>query len=112
VRKKAAVDPRSRSGAKAARVHAKPTAAPIALADGDARPLHRCVESALSAYFAALDGESACGLYDLVMAEVERPMLECVMRHVSDNQCRAATLLGVSRGTLRKKLIRHGLLEG
>jgi Fis family transcriptional regulator len=45
------------------------------------------------------------------MAEVERPMLVSVMRHVGDNQSRAAALLGLSRGTLRKKLMRHGLLD-
>jgi Fis family transcriptional regulator, factor for inversion stimulation protein len=111
MKKRTAVGTRARSSAKAARSHAKPVAATVALADSDERPLHRSVENALNAYFAALDGETTCGLYDLVMVEVERPMLECVMRYVADNQCRAAALLGVSRGTLRKKLIRHGLLE-
>lgn len=105
---------RKRAGARAAGPHAQngATAAPkSAFADVDDRPLHRCVEGALDAYFQALDGEPASGLFDLVMAEVERPMLACVMRHVGGNQCRAAEALGLSRGTLRKKLLRHGLLE-
>jgi Fis family transcriptional regulator len=100
---------RKRAGAKAAGPHGAPGA--VSLADSDDRPLHRCVESALDAYFDALDGAKTCGLFDMVMCEVERPMLACVMRFVGDNQSRAAEVLGLSRGTLRKKLIRHGLLE-
>ncbi len=98
------------TGAQAARSHSKPVS-DAQLADIDQRPLHRCVEGALTAYFSALDGEDSCGLYDLVICEVERPLLECVMRHAAENQSRAASILGVSRGTLRKKLIQHGLLE-
>ena len=99
------------------RAGTKTTSAHTAVANGatfvdfDDRPLHRCVESALNTYFDALEGETCCGLFELVMAEVERPMLVSVMRHVGDNQSRAAALLGLSRGTLRKKLMRHGLLD-
>ncbi|HTL00426.1 MAG TPA: helix-turn-helix domain-containing protein [Pseudomonadales bacterium] len=108
--KKPAPKLRKRAGAKAAGAHA-PVANGAAFADFDDRPLHRCVESALNAYFDALDGENTCGLFDLVMAEVERPMLASVMRHVGGNQSRAAEVLGLSRGTLRKKLLQYGLLE-
>jgi Fis family transcriptional regulator, factor for inversion stimulation protein len=100
---------RARAGAKAAGAHIPANGA--AFVDFDDRPLHRCVENALNAYFDALDGEHACGLFDLVMAEVERPMLASVMHHVGGNQSRAADVLGLSRGTLRKKLIQYGLLE-
>jgi Fis family transcriptional regulator len=103
--KRAAPKLRKRAGAKAAAAHA------TSFADVDDRPLHRCVESALNAYFDALDGENTCGLFDLVMAEVERPMLASVMRYVGGNQSRAADVLGLSRGTLRKKLLQYGLLE-
>lgn len=108
--KKAAVKLRKRAGARAAAPHPNPPKS-ATFADLDERPLHRCVASALDTYFAALDGERATGLFDLVMAEVERPMLESVMRYVGGNQCRAAEVLGLSRGTLRKKLVQHGLLE-
>jgi len=111
VKKAAPISSRSRAGAKAARAHAKPAANVGTLTDFDERPLHRCVEDAMNAYFAALDGEDTSGLFDLVMTEVERPMFECVMRYVGGNQCRAAAMLGVSRGTLRKKLTRYGLLD-
>ena len=101
---------RKRAGAKAAGAHTALGNGSV-FVDLDDRPLHRCVESALNTYFDALDGETCCGLFDLVMAEVERPMLISVMRHVGDNQSRAAELLGLSRGTLRKKLLQHHLLE-
>jgi Fis family transcriptional regulator len=109
--KKPAVKLRKRSGAKAAGAHAQTADVAASFTDFDDRPLHRCVESALDAYFDALDDAPTCGLFDLVMAEVERPMLVSVMRHVRNNQSRAAEVLGLSRGTLRKKLIQHGLLE-
>ena len=102
---------RKRASAKAAGAHTPLLNRGVAFVDLDDRPLHRCVESALSAYFDALDGTHTCGLFDLVMAEVEQPMLTCVMRYVGGNQSRAAEVLGLSRGTLRKKLIQHGLLE-
>ncbi|MBI3898178.1 MAG: DNA-binding transcriptional regulator Fis [Gammaproteobacteria bacterium] len=62
------------------------------------------VKNSLERYFHDLDGEKTTGVYDMVMAEVERPLLEAVMRHVKSNQCRAAELLGINRNTLRKKL--------
>jgi DNA-binding protein Fis len=58
------------AGAKAAGAHGVIAPRPVRFADFDDRPLHRCVENALNAYFNALDGENTCGLFDLVMAEV------------------------------------------
>jgi Fis family transcriptional regulator, factor for inversion stimulation protein len=72
--------------------------------------LSTCVKSSLERYFHDLNGEKPAGeLYDLVIQEVERPLLEIVMKHVKSNQCRAAELLGINRNTLRKKLKLHGL---
>lgn len=61
-------------------------------------------------YLADLDN-TACreGLYELLMREVERPMLVEVMKWHDGNQSRAATTLGINRATLRKKLLQHGL---
>ncbi len=73
--------------------------------------MHECVSDALQDYFAHLDGQAPVGLYDFVMAEVERPLLKAVMHQVAGNQSRAAEMLGLNRGTLRKKLKQHGLLE-
>lgn len=62
------------------------------------------VDDALQEYFNQLNGHDCNGLYDLVLAEVERPLLRCVMGHCDGNQTKAAKVLGINRGTLRKKL--------
>jgi Fis family transcriptional regulator len=72
--------------------------------------LSSCAKAALEKYFHDLNGEKPVGdLYDLVIQEVERPLLEIVMKYVKSNQCRAAEMLGINRNTLRKKLKLHGL---
>lgn len=67
------------------------------------------VKNSLERYFHDLNGEKTTGVYELVISEVERPLLEIVMRHVKSNQCRAAELLGINRNTLRKKLKHYKL---
>jgi Fis family transcriptional regulator len=67
-------------------------------------PLSACVKQSLDRYFNDLNGEKTSGVYDMVIAEVEKPLLEIVMRHVKSNQCKAAEILGINRNTLRKKL--------
>ena len=67
-------------------------------------PLRECVREALGNYLTHLNGHSVSNLYDLVLAEVEQPLLQTVMRHTRGNQTHAASLLGISRSTLRKKL--------
>ena len=74
-------------------------------------PLRKCVEIALQQYFEQLHGESPRGLYDLVISEVERPLLERVMLEAGSNQSKAARYLGINRNTLRSKLNRHDLCQ-
>lgn len=62
------------------------------------------VQQSLQNYFAQLDGEEPANLYSMVLAEMEIPLLKMVMRYTKSNQSRAAKILGLSRGTLRKKL--------
>lgn len=78
----------------------------------DARPqaLKQCVEETMQQYFHQLDGQPVTNIYDMVLSEVEAPLLAVVMRVCQGNQCRAAEMMGLSRGTLRKKLQQHGLL--
>lgn len=70
------------------------------------------VKTALTKYFINLDGASASNIYDLVISEVEKPLLETVMRHATNNQSKAAKWLGLSRNTLRKLLEKHCLELG
>jgi Fis family transcriptional regulator len=68
------------------------------------------VEKALRNYFAHLEGASVTDVYNLVLSEVEAPLLETVMNYVKGNQTKASELLGLNRGTLRKKLKQYDLL--
>ena len=69
-----------------------------------------CVTGALEKYFRDLDGEMPCAIYEMVLRNVEKPMLEVVMRHAEGNQTLAADMLGINRNTLRKKLTEYNLL--
>ena len=79
--------------------------------DADARDneLSSTVRKVMRQYFKDLDGEKPTGIYDMVVAAVEKPMLEVVMFQAQGNQTRAAQLLGLNRNTLRKKLQQHGI---
>jgi len=72
--------------------------------------LRQSVAQSLTHYFNELDGQQPNALYDLFMQQVEAPLFECVMEHTQDNQSKAAALLGLNRGTLRKKLKQYDLL--
>lgn len=72
--------------------------------------LSDCVEQAMDNYFKQLEGQAVSDVYDLVMAEVEAPMLQIVMKYTRHNQTKAAHVLGLNRGTLRKKLKQYDLL--
>jgi len=72
-------------------------------------PLRDHTEQALNSYFDSLNGHRPGRLYDLVMREVELPLFQTVMDYADGNQSRAATILGINRGTLRKKLREYGL---
>ncbi len=71
--------------------------------------INESVKEALRAYLADLEGHKITNLYQMVIGEVERPLLETVLRHTRGNQTQAAEILGINRGTLRKKLRLHGL---
>jgi Fis family transcriptional regulator, factor for inversion stimulation protein len=51
--------------------------------------------------------KSINGLYDMILSEIEPPLLKAVMERRRGNQLQAAKLLGISRGTIRKKLQRY-----
>ena len=73
--------------------------------------LSSTIHSALTQYLNDLDGENPGNIYDLVIQQVEAPLLEIIMSHVDGNQSKAAEYLGLNRGTLRKKLKIHQLLK-
>lgn len=75
------------------------------------QPLHDSVRQSLENYLSQVKDQLPSNLYELILAEVEAPLLECVMDYTKSNQSRAAILLGLSRGTLRKKLKMYGMLD-
>ena len=84
-------------------------AKPAALQNGRNVPLRSHTEQALDSYFTSLNGHSPGHLYDLVMREVEEPLFRAVLDFADGNQSRAADILGINRGTLRKKLKTYGI---
>lgn len=63
------------------------------------------VERHLRSYFDAHRNDlPAAGLYDRILREVERPLIELTLTATSGNQIKAAQLLGLNRNTLRKKI--------
>ncbi len=75
------------------------------------KPLCKHTEDALTQYFDALNGDRPGDLYDLVIGEVERPLFQAVMDYTQGNQSQAAGILGINRGTLRKKLRTYSIIQ-
>ncbi|EWH00661.1 Fis family transcriptional regulator [Halomonas sp. BC04] len=78
--------------------------------DSAEQPLREAVDYAMRRYFDHLDGGTVTDLYAMVMAEVEAPLMAAVLDYTQGNQTRAAEILGLNRGTLRKKLKQHDLI--
>ena len=73
--------------------------------------LRNAVTASLDTYFEQMDGQLPSDLYAMVINEVEGPLLAYVMEQVNHNQCKAAEMLGLNRGTLRKKRKFHQLID-
>ncbi len=66
--------------------------------------LPACINAKLDRYFEQLDGERASGIYKMVMNEVEPVTIKFVLELVNHNQSEASRILGMNRGTLKKKI--------
>lgn len=75
------------------------------------KPLRDLTQDALNTYFENLNGHRPGDLYTLVIREVEQPLLKAVMDYTGGNQSQAADILGMNRGTLRKKLRSYQLID-
>lgn len=75
----------------------------------DTTTLKGCLDDMLDAYFSELNGHSACNLYNLVLREVEEPLLRRILQYTNGNRSRAAKMLGMHRATLRHKLEQYGI---
>jgi len=66
--------------------------------------LREHAEKTLRRYFSDLNGHDPKDLYEMVLGEIEQPLLKTLMEYTRGNQSRAASILGLNRSTLRKKL--------
>lgn len=75
----------------------------------DAKTLRETVSKSLERYFSHMDDHQASNIYDMVIGEVEPSLFEAVLKHTKGNQSKAAAVLGLNRGTLRKKLKQYDI---
>ena len=68
-----------------------------------------CVRATMIEYFKDLGDEKPHEIYPLVMACVEKPLIETVLQYAGNNQTKAAEALGINRNTLRKKMQQYGI---
>jgi Fis family transcriptional regulator len=75
------------------------------------KPLKDEVRKALKRYFLQLDKKNTpIDVYDLVLNEIEPPLLNSVMKFSNNNQSKASRILGINRTTLRTKLKKYNLM--
>lgn len=79
------------------------------LSDLQQLPLSEMVVHTLENYFKHLEGEMPCDLYPMVLKEVEKGFFKVIMKKAKGNQTLAASMCGLARGTLIKKLKIHSL---
>lgn len=72
--------------------------------------LRDAVTIAMQQYLKELDGQLATDVYPMVLAEIEAPLLREIMKYTRNNQTKASIMLGLNRGTLRKKLKQYKLI--
>lgn len=70
-------------------------------------PLRKSVQEAIRLYLEDMGPSQPDSLYRILMAEVEPPLIEEVLRYTQGNQSRTARILGMTRNTLRAKLNRY-----
>ena len=68
------------------------------------------VERAVRQYFKILEGAEPTNLFEIMLQQLEKPLLSVVLEQTRGNQSKTAEILGLNRGTLRKKLKTHHLL--
>jgi Fis family transcriptional regulator len=73
--------------------------------------LKQVVKDTLKNYFSNIGSEQPIDFYAILLEEIERPLLEVLINHTHYNQVKMAQILGISRGTLRKKLKQYGMLD-
>ena len=74
-------------------------------------PIAESITQSISEYFKHLEGTEVNNIYELVLREVEKPLIKSIMNFANGNQSQAAKWLGLSRNTLRKLIAKYNLTE-
>ncbi len=72
-------------------------------------PLSVHVKETVEHYFSQLNGYDTSGVHEMVISEVEKPLIEAALEYCGHNQTKTSKILGLSRSTLRKKVELYGL---
>ena len=73
------------------------------------KPLRQNVQQAIRRYLEDMGNCQTESLYQTLLAQVEPPLIEEVMRFTHGNQSQTARILGITRNTLRAKLNRYDI---
>ncbi|MBT4963289.1 MAG: Fis family transcriptional regulator [Francisellaceae bacterium] len=74
-------------------------------------PIAESITQSMSEYFQHLEGTEVNNIYELVLREVEKPLIKSIMNFANGNQSQAAKWLGLSRNTLRKLIAKYNITE-
>ena len=79
-------------------------------ADSDREiPLRQHVQNTVSRYLQDMGNTDPENLYQMLLAEIEPPLIEEILKRTGGNQSRAAGMLGITRNTLRTKMQRYSI---
>ena len=73
----------------------------------DGAELNDLIAQRVSEWFDDPNGEEPRDLYQRMVSELERPLIELALKRAGGNQVKAARMLGLNRNTLRKKITDH-----
>lgn len=72
-------------------------------------PLRKHVQNTVSRYLRDMGKTVPENLYQILLSEVEPPLIEETLKYTGGNQSRAASMLGITRNTLRTKMRRYSI---
>ncbi|MEE1285417.1 MAG: helix-turn-helix domain-containing protein [Ruminobacter sp.] len=76
----------------------------------DKQQLNSYLSNSIDNFLKNPENKDSNELYELYLSTVEAPLFRNVLAHVRGNQSKAAKLMGINRGTLRKKLKKYGII--
>lgn len=72
-------------------------------------PLRQHVQITINRYLKDMGNTVPENLYQMLLAEIEPPLIEEILKRTGGNQSRAAGMLGITRNTLRTKIQRYSI---